>query len=219
VVVSAHMDSTAGNEVAYRASQDPAPGADDDGSGVAAVVTIAERFAAMTMNQQLERTVRFLVFNAEEEGLVGSQAYASYQRSIEAPVIAVLQMDMIGYNKQVPRSWEIHAGFSRSSIVEDRSASLGAIIAQLVERVSPQLPLPQLYRSDHASFHVHDYPSRLSSEDLFPGPGSHAPVEKGNPEYHRRTDTFIDAEFAADIARAVAATAWLLAVSSVESTR
>jgi len=39
----------------------------------------------------LARTVRFVLFNAEEEGLAGSKVYARLQRSSGAPIVAVLQ--------------------------------------------------------------------------------------------------------------------------------
>jgi bacterial leucyl aminopeptidase len=47
VLVAAHLDSTAAFSDPYNAEQDSAPGVDDDASGMAAVVTIAERFAVL----------------------------------------------------------------------------------------------------------------------------------------------------------------------------
>ena len=111
VLVTAHLDSTAAFHEPYSPSVDPAPGADDDASGVAAVLAIARRFATLTSSGQLVRTVRFVLFNAEEQGLIGSQAYARRAKSRGEVIAAVWQMDMIGYNKQPPRAWEVHAGF------------------------------------------------------------------------------------------------------------
>ena len=84
-------------------------------------------------------------------------------------------------------------------------------------------PQPQIYlstgplerdpaegRSDHASFQLVGYPACCTSEDFFAGPGVDAGSEP-NPNYHMSSDTFVDAEYAADIARAVGAAAWLTA--------
>ena len=76
VLVTAHLDSTAASSPPYNAATDPARGADDDCSGVAAVLAAAEVICRLAAAQKPERTVRFVLFNAEEHGLVGSQAYA-----------------------------------------------------------------------------------------------------------------------------------------------
>jgi leucyl aminopeptidase len=71
---------------------------------------------------------------------------------------------------------------------------------------------PAAGRSDHYSFQVVGYPACVSTEDIFPGinrPGT----SDANPNYHRVTDTDIDTEYAADIARAIAAAAWATANS------
>ena len=70
--ITAHLDSTAGGEGGYRPGRDPAPGADDDASGAAAVIAIAEALRALAKTTRPKRTIRFALFNAEEHGLVGS---------------------------------------------------------------------------------------------------------------------------------------------------
>ncbi|MER9064381.1 M20/M25/M40 family metallo-hydrolase [Mesorhizobium sp. M0698] len=224
VFVTAHLDSTAAFHEPYSPSSDPAPGADDDASGMAAVLAIAGRFAALASTGQPARTVRFVFFNAEEQGLIGSQAYARRSKSRGEAIAAVWQMDMIGYNKQSPRSWEAHAGFEFSPPVEALSRRLADLIQLVATQVSPALPAAQIYhsgtmpagdpaagRSDHAAFHAQGYPAIVVSEDFFVGPGTDAPAPEENPNYHRPGDTAIDAEFAADIARAVGAAAWVSA--------
>src|SRR5688500_19035703 len=42
IVVTAHLDSTAARQPGYRPTLDPAPGADDDASGTAAVLVAAD---------------------------------------------------------------------------------------------------------------------------------------------------------------------------------
>ena len=167
------------------------------------------------------------MFNAEEQGLVGSAAYARAQAAMAAPIVGVFQMDMIGYNVDPPRSWEVHAGFSASSDVQARSVALANILRMLAGEVSPALEAPQIYtsdgpgnedpaegRSDHASFHVHGYAACACTEDFFAGPMPGHPPHERNPNYHKDTDTFVDEIYAADIARVVAAAAWAKATET-----
>jgi leucyl aminopeptidase len=229
VLITAHLDSTAaftdfeGRE--YDPDEDSAPGADDDGSGLAAVLAAAHAIKVLSAVKRPKRTIRFVLFNAEEEGLVGSGEYARDQRALRAPIAAVYQMDMIGYNVKAPRSYEIHAG-ADSQDVQDRSRVLAERIGRLSEQVSPNLPAPQIYlnkdsaqqnkdpaynRSDHHSFHLVRYAACAVTEDFFAGPRPGAPQSEGNPNYHQTSDTFVDPQYAADIARAVAAAAWVTA--------
>jgi bacterial leucyl aminopeptidase len=223
VLVTAHMDSTGARKTGYRPAIDPAPGADDDGSGVAGVLAAAEAIQALDAALGVpRRAVRFVLFNAEEHGLVGSLAYARDQALLGTPIVSVFQMDMIGWDALPERTFELHAGFSGSPAIQERSLALARTVAELVPQVSPALPAPQLYphdgewdpaeaRSDHYSFQLNGYTAILASEDLFAGPGPSAPPAEMNPEYHMPTDVSINAGYAADIARLVTAAAWLTA--------
>jgi bacterial leucyl aminopeptidase len=229
VLITAHLDSTAAftkfEDREYIPDEDPAPGADDDGSGIAAVLAAARAIKKLSAIKRPKRTIRFVLFNAEEEGLVGSGEYARDQRALRAPIVAVYQMDMMGYNRAAPRTYEIHAG-ADSQDVQDRSLVLAERIGSLSEEVSPNLPAPQIYlnrglaqqdkdpaynRSDHHSFHLVRYAACAATEDFFAGPRPDSPQSEGNPNYHQKSDTFVDPEYAADIARAVAAAAWTTA--------
>lgn len=220
VLVTAHLDSTAASsDDGYDPTRDPAPGADDDASGVAAVLAIANVIKQMAAIKPLKRTVRFVLFNAEEHGLVGSKAYARNQAALAAAIVGVYQMDMIGYNVAPPRSFEVHVGYPPSADVQARSLLLAQTIADLTPKVSPYLELPQIYtqpdpaaeRSDHASFHERGYAACVTSEDFFVGPALDSPEAEANPNYHKKEDTFVDLDYAADIARLIAAATWVSA--------
>ena len=232
VLVTAHLDSTACDPGPlpcrdYDATNEPAPGADDDGSGIAGVLAAARAINRLSAAKRPKRTVRFVLFNAEEVGLVGSREYAQDQAALGKPIVAVYQMDMMGYNKEAPQTYEIHAGADREG-VQDGSLVLAQRIEELSQQVSPDLPSPQIHlnkglaeedkdpayrRSDHHSFHLVGYAACAATEDFFPVPlVPGEPVEsEGNPNYHTARDTFVDPEYAADIARAVAAAAWVTA--------
>jgi Zn-dependent M28 family amino/carboxypeptidase len=179
VLVTAHLDSTAARQPGYRPALDPAPGADDDGSGTAGVLGAADAITALDAALGIRRrAVRFVLFNAEEHGLIESMACAAAQSERQEPIVAVLQVDMIGYDVRPGREWELHAGFTPSPEIEQRSLALARMVADVVPQTSPDLPAPQIYpvpgerdaaeeRSDHYSFQAHGYAACLASEDLF----------------------------------------------------
>lgn len=224
VLVTAHLDSTAQFSQGYDPKRDPAPGADDDASGTVGVLAIARVLAALARLTPPRRTLRFVLFNAEEHGLVGSTAYALEQAALGAPIQAVIQIDMMGYNREPPPTYEVHAGFAGSPEVEKRSTTIAERIAAAAHAVAPELPAPQIYRttlgepdpadgrSDHTSFQEVGYAACVVTEDFFTGPTPRVPAE-ANPNYHTADDTFVDTTYAAGIARAICAAAWLMSRS------
>ncbi len=97
VVVSAHFDHDGVNGTQIM------NGADDDGSGTVAVLEIAEAYvAAAAQGQRPKRSVLFAQFNSEERGLLGAWAYTETPSVPLANIVAVLNMDMIGRNEEVP---------------------------------------------------------------------------------------------------------------------
>ena len=108
----AHLDSTGARQPGYRPAAGSGPGADDDASGVAGVLPRPRPSPPWTPRGVPRRTVRFVLFNAEEHGLVGSLAYARDQAALGTPIVAVFQLDMIGYDVLPERTFELHAGFT-----------------------------------------------------------------------------------------------------------
>ncbi|KAF0241947.1 MAG: hypothetical protein FD180_4189 [Planctomycetota bacterium] len=69
-------------------------GADDNASGTAGVLEIAEAFCAM--EKRPDRTVLFIAFTGEEIGLLGSRYYADHPLFPIDNTVAMLNLDMIG---------------------------------------------------------------------------------------------------------------------------
>jgi len=69
------------------------PGANDDGSGVVSVLAIAEILSEYSFNH----TIRFIAFSGEEVGTYGSFNYAVEAYNNEDNIIAVLNLDIIGF--------------------------------------------------------------------------------------------------------------------------
>ena len=84
VVVGAHLDSV-----------DDGPGINDNGSGTATILTIAEQFTNLHIRPR--NTVRFAFWGAEEEGLVGSTHYVdTLSEKALAKIALNLNFDMLG---------------------------------------------------------------------------------------------------------------------------
>lgn len=79
-------------------------GADDNASGVSAVLQLAKAF--VTSGQQPERTVIFAFWDGEELGLLGSR-YFMLQRPTNMKISGYLNYDMIGRNKYPDQPWHV----------------------------------------------------------------------------------------------------------------
>jgi hypothetical protein len=221
VIISAHLDSIARND----GVNSPAPGADDDASGVAGVLAAAEVAVKLRREGgQLKRSLRFVLFNAEEDYILGSQVYVLSQLGSAVRIVAVFQMDMIGYSGGRPqKEFEVHVGCRNNSQAETESLALAWTIESVVKQVSTVLNSPQIYqstgfdpldnRSDHSPFQLKGYAACVVTEDGHEGPLATSPSHRENLDYHRRSDIKIDYDYAAEIARVVAAAAFVTAKS------
>jgi hypothetical protein len=81
-VVSAHYDCTEGSM-----------GANDDGSGIAGLLAMAE----IMRNYVFNHTITFIAFSGEEQGSYGSFTYARDVYNQGENIVAVINIDMIGY--------------------------------------------------------------------------------------------------------------------------
>ena len=225
VLITAHLDSTAAETYgrAYNPAVHDAPGADDDASGIAGVICAAHAFSSCYLSERPRRTVRFVLFNAEEAGMIGSRHYAWRQRQMGAKIVAVFQLDMIGYDVEPPKSWEVHAGHC-NTVMRTQSLIVASTVCtaahQLKEMGAVTVDLPQIFpeirdgtwdpdpasgRSDHGSFQDLGYPACAISGDFFKSHG--ALSAERNPNYHRATDTRVSFTYAADLSRCVVAAA------------
>lgn len=90
-IISGHLDSRV-NNVMNRTSD--APGANDDGSGVAAVMECAR----IMSKQGFPATILFVAFSGEEQGLLGAEHLADTARKGNWNIEAMLNNDIMGSN-------------------------------------------------------------------------------------------------------------------------
>ena len=78
-------------------------GADDNGSGVVGLLEIAEAYALAAQDgHRPKRSILFASFNSEERGLLGSWAFVEHPPVPLDRIVAVLNMDMVGRDEEVP---------------------------------------------------------------------------------------------------------------------
>src|ERR1041384_370121 len=102
-------------------------GADDNASGTAGMLELARIFSA----QKPRRTMVFIAFSGEEEGLIGSNYYVNHPVVPLANTVAMINMDMIGRETQkklivggVGTAQEWRALIDRKNVVPTAAASL-----------------------------------------------------------------------------------------------
>jgi leucyl aminopeptidase len=245
VVVSAHLDATAARDGGCSLPADTgciAPGADDDASGIAAVLSAAAVLKQLADEVgQPQRTIRFVLFNAEEQGMLGSEAYAAHLAAGGRVVRAVFQLDMIGTpglgqpapppgaggatGAQVPWTFEIHtAGWEDLGYkiypVNDAQQAMGAALEAAAALLSPSLavqhfPVPGCDRDPASGRSDHTSFQLQGFPACYVSEALWTQACPGDmlphPTYHRAIDTQVDVAYAAAIARAVAGAAWLIA--------
>jgi Zn-dependent M28 family amino/carboxypeptidase len=161
VVVSAHADSVKN------------AGADDDGSGIAALLAIAKSMKPTSWNA----TIHFVGFDLEEVGLVGSKAYVKEQLKRRTSIKGNINLEMLGYDS------DNDGVFHVIDCKRKESLELVNLVTQSVPeknnlKVSPYCT----NRSDHASFWNAGIPAVVISQNFFGG--------DGNPCYHAACDKF-----------------------------
>jgi Zn-dependent M28 family amino/carboxypeptidase len=97
VIVSAHFDHNGAD------AGEIFNGADDNGSGTVALLEIADAYAlAAKQGVRPKRSILFAAWNSEERGLLGAWAYTEQPLAPLSTIRAVLNMDMVGRNEEVP---------------------------------------------------------------------------------------------------------------------
>lgn len=198
IVIGAHYDTEINT-----------PGADDNASGVAAMLELARRMADTPM----DRTIRWVGFTNEESsnsagGVMGSFALARESKSRNEAVVAMMSLEMLGYYDETPGSQTYP--FDRSMAAQlgmdlpDTGDFIGIVgrfeDRDLVERIGASMrasgraniveaPLPAMiraiWRSDHGNFWLAGYNAVMITDTS----------EFRTPHYHQESDTIETLDF------------------------
>ncbi len=170
VVFSGHADhiGKSGNQIN--------PGADDNASGCAALLEIAQAF--QSLEKKPLRSLLFLWVTGEEIGLFGSQSYVSNPLFPLENTVADLNMDMIGRVKGIADTTDETpmSGKSGVFVITDNQSKELTAIADEADKKSPididyslsgrNNPLQLYSRSDHYNFAKKDIPILFFSTGL-----------------------------------------------------
>ncbi|NJO95718.1 MAG: M28 family peptidase [Pleurocapsa sp. CRU_1_2] len=191
ILIGAHYDAVPGT-----------PGADDNATGVAVLLEMAEVFAS----NPLKYPVRLVTFDLEEYGLLGSTAYAKYLKDKQQKLRLMLSLEMLGYCNHAPSSQtypDLIKPFYRDTanfiaLVGNLSAipDMNCLSRQMKKHGTPieVLPDPSAGRlvpitgfSDHRPFWQQKYRAIMVTDTAM----------LRNPNYHKASDTIetLDLDF------------------------
>lgn len=193
ILIGAHYDS---RTTRLGDSKSPAPGADDNASGVAAILEVAR----VLRDVPIRRSIRFLAYSGEEQGLIGSTAYAEMANEHKMNIAVVVNLDMVG-RPDDEAGLRIFAEHDPGLRVRENDAASRAWADRLfraAERAGLRPEQGPIYGSDYIPFEA----AGFACIGLYDGADD-------QPFYHSGTDTpdGVDAEYTAKAARAVAALA------------
>jgi hypothetical protein len=221
LVISGHYDSRATNPLD---STSAAPGADDDASGVAAVLELAH----VMSHYRFGATIVFLAVAGEEQGLYGSKHWAQAARERGLDIEAMFDNDIIGSSRSesggvdrgtvrlfaqgVPPTAKpddsllamLRAGGENDTPPRELARAVRDIAGQYV----PSLKVRVIYRADrylrggdHLPFLENGYPAVRFTEPAEDFRRQHQDVREENGVQYGDTPDHVDYAYTADVAR------------------
>jgi peptidase M28-like protein len=232
-VVTGHLDSRVSDVLNFT---DDAPGADDDGSGVAVVLELTRVFAT----HQFPGTLIFATVAGEEQGLYGSAFMAAQMKAAGADVQGMFSNDIVGASqafdgtKPDPHSLRLFVeGIPTAATASDialmqsvggendgLSHQLGRFVAEVATRDLTGIDVRVIWRrdrylrgSDHLSFEAHGYAAARFTEPRENFNHEHQDVRVENGVQFGDLAEFVDFDYTARVARVNAAAMWSLATA------
>src|SRR5499427_2190123 len=232
-VVTGHLDSRVTDILD---STSDAPGADDDGSGVACVLELARLFAT----HQFPGTIVFATVSGEEQGLFGSTFMAQQMKNAGNDVQGMFSNDIIGtgdaHDGTPPDPFTVrmflegiptNVTSSQISLMQavggendGLSRQLGRFVADAAPFNLTGMNIRRIWRrdrylraSDHVSFQGQGYPAARFTEPRENFNHEHRNVEVINGVQFGDLIDFVDFDYVTRVTKVNAATLWSLATS------
>ena len=196
IVIGAHYDSRAKN---INNTDARAPGADDNASGVSALLELSR----ILSNLNLKYNLQFVLFSGEEQGLWGSKNYARYlnNSNLNSPIDLYINLDMIGYSSpnesnKVILEYDVGNKYLQN---DEYSKTIALFIKQIASNYTNlEAILSKLENSDFIPF------ESLGHTVI----GIHDGGSENNPHYHKSSDTLgtLNIKYLTSITKMVIAT-------------
>jgi len=171
------MDKTSDKIFIFSAHYDSwqrSPGATDDSSGVAAILTIAKLMSQYEFNH----TIRFVMFSGEEQGLLGSHSYVEESYNNNDNIIAALNADQIGGSKSVDENGNIWVIENEpSSWITEITINVSQRYSEYIGLEIIKLDISSGHRSDNINFWQFNYDSIHYHEPIDHNKNIHSPQD------------------------------------------
>ena len=190
-IICAHYDTQAGREPSWNPLASTAPGANNNGTGVAAMLEIARLLSRYEYDHEL----RFVALGGEELGFLGSRFYVRNASTMKAnnntgdtvrvrePIVCVFNLDMFGFNWRSDLVETVSnndsAWISRALIIANSWYNIGLKIRRTQDEF--------VDISSHKSFWDHGYNAVTLTESSTPWRDSQNYI--ANTFYHTSADT------------------------------
>ena len=177
IVIGAHYDSRSKN---INNTDARAPGADDNASGVSALLELSRILSHLNLKYNLQ----FVLFSGEEQGQWGSKNYSRYlnNSNLNSTIDLYINLDMIGYSSpnesnKVIIEYDIGNKYLQN---DEYSKTIALFIKQTaLNYTNSEAILSKLGNSDFIPFEA------LGHAVI----GIHDGGSENNPHYHKSTDT------------------------------
>jgi hypothetical protein len=232
-VITGHLDSRVTDVLDFTKD---APGADDDGSGVAVVLELARVFAT----HQFPGTLVFATVAGEEQGLYGSAHMAAQMKAAGNDVQGMFSNDIVGASqawdgtRPDPHTVRLFVEGIPTAVTQQQIALMQSVggendgathqLARFVTDVAPfgltGMNIRVIWRrdrylrgSDHLSFQQQGYPAARFTEPRENFNHEHRDVEVVNGVQFGDLPQFVDFDYTARVAKVNGAALWALATN------
>jgi hypothetical protein len=232
-VITGHLDSRVTDVLNFT---DNAPGADDDGSGVAVVLELARAFAT----HQFPGTLVFATVAGEEQGLYGSAHMAAQMKAAGNDVQGMFSNDIVGASqawdgtRPDPRTVRLFVEGIPTAVTQAQIALMQSVggendgathqLARFVTDVAPSgltgMNIRVIWRrdrylrgSDHLSFQQQGYPAARFTEPRENFNHEHQDVRVANGVQFGDLPQFVDFDYTARVAKVNGSALWALATN------
>jgi peptidase M28-like protein len=188
IIISAHYDSRMEDIENITAR---APGADDNASGVSALLEVAR----ILSNASLQHSIIFVLFPGEEQGKWGSTQFADYINKLNVDLDLLINLDMVGFSPEETNDFLIE--YDSGNVVQENdkySLAVANFIINIAENHTDlNATLGLVGNSDYLPFEALGYTVI----------GLHDDGVTKNPKHHTTNDTpdLLDYEYLTSVTR------------------